>query len=100
MIELSIPGVVALTSDSSAYVHSKDDPNTPIVECAIPSESEEPDPNMSELEVFDNNEFPDELGAKRKMATKEKRRVNDKPVNVGSKKWKRKYDLKTKYQVE
>ena len=35
-IELSIPGVVALTLDSSAYVHSEDDPNTSIVECAIP----------------------------------------------------------------
>ena len=56
-IELSIPGVVVLTSDSSAYVHSKNDPNTSIMDCAIPSESEEPDPNVSELEVSDNDIF-------------------------------------------
>ena len=99
-IELSIPRVVALTSDSSAYVHSKDDPNTPIVKRAIPSELEEPDPNISELEVSNDNEFLDKPSAKRKKAAKEKRRMNDEPVNVGSKKWKKKYDLTKKYQVE
>ena len=42
-IELSIPRVVALTSNSSAYLHSKDDPNTFVRESVIPYESNESD---------------------------------------------------------
>ena len=84
-IELSISRILAFTSDSSAYVHSEDDSNTPIMESAIPSESEEPDPDVSELEVSDDDEFLDEPGVKRKRAAKEKQRVNDEPVKVGSK---------------
>ena len=63
-IDLSILGVVALTSELSAYVHFEVDSNTPIVECAIPSELEEPKTNVSELEVSDNDEFLDKLGTK------------------------------------
>ena len=43
-IELSIPRVVALTSNSNAYLHLEDDPNIFVREFVLPSNSNELDP--------------------------------------------------------
>ena len=71
-IELSIPGVVAVSSDFSALLHSKDDPNIYIVGPVVLSQSEEPNPKTSDfkdLEGFSTDEdFQDLLAIKRKKS--------------------------------
>ena len=86
-IELSIPVVVPLTSDSTAYVHFEDDPSPYTTDPAIPSKFEEP---VLDLEGFslddDFEEFPT---AKRRKSTLERRKVLGEPVKLGTKKWKK-----------
>jgi hypothetical protein len=57
-IELSIPAVVQVTSDSSAYLHSKDDPTTFVRETVIPSESEEPDSDHTIFVILGDFQSP------------------------------------------
>ena len=96
MIELSIPGVIPLTLDSCASMCSEDDPNVYIPDCILSSKFDELDPNVSDFAIDSDDDFVDLPTKRRKGA--------DGPVEgavkVGSKRWKRKYDLTRKYQIE
>ena len=95
-IELSIPGVIPLTSDSSASVRSEDDPDVYVPDRILLSESDEPDPDISDFAINSDNDFVDLPTKRRKGAG----RPVEGAVKVGSKRWKRKYDLTCKYQTE
>ena len=95
-IELSIPGVIPLTSDSGASVRSEGDPDVYIPDRILPSESDEPDPDVSDFAINFDDAFVDLPTKRRKGASGSVEGA----VKVGSKQWKRKYDLTRKYQIE
>lgn len=96
-IDLSILGVVSLTSDSSAYIHSEDDPAAR----HVPSESEEPEPDLSDSAASDDDGVLDlPLGKRRKTAKLSRISASEGVARVGSRRWKSKYDLTRKYQLD
>ena len=87
-IELSIPTVVALTSNSNTYVYSKDDPNTCIVGPIFPSEFEEPNLEANNFEGLDfDNDFVDFPTGKRKKIALVGAKVMEELVKVNSNRW-------------
>ena len=101
-IELSIPGLVDVASDSSASLHSESEQiGVGSMEFHIPSESEEPDPDASEDDVSEvEGRVQPATCAKRRRTGKAKKIGAEEAVPVGGKRWKKKYDLTRKYQME
>ncbi len=93
-IELSIPAIVNVTSDST-------DPTTFVRETALPSESEEPDLDVSDYDLseVEGRLSPARCGKKRRTEKGRKAGMEE-VVPVGGKRWKKTYDLTRKYQME
>ena len=92
-IELSISGVIPLTSDSSASLRLEDDPNVYIPDCIMPLESNEPNLDVSDFAIDSDDDFVD-------LPSKRRKGVGgpvEGAVKVGSKQWKRKYNLTRRY---
>jgi hypothetical protein len=105
VLELSVPAVVPISSDSGAFVHSEDDPSfqDPVDQFKVPSESEEPEPDLSNEDSSDD--FMSDLdlpAAKQRKVEMEKRkskvnckRNKKKRLNT----WKQKYDMTRRFQT-
>jgi hypothetical protein len=98
VLELSIPPVLSVSSDSSRYVFSEDDPSFVDPHDKVPSgsnldvSSEDSDFDDLDLQLERRKKLKDSMG-KRKVVGEEK-------CAVGSKKWKSRYDLTQKFQLE
>ena len=95
-IKLSIVGAIFLTSDFSEFVRSEDDSNVYIPDRIMPSESNEPDPDVSDFAIDSDGDFVDPPSKKKKDAGG----PVEGAVKVGSKQWKRKYNLIHRYEME
>ena len=75
-------------------MHSKDDPNVYIPDHMMRSQFDEPDSNVSDFAIDSDDDFVDLPSKRRKGASGSVEGA----VKVGSKWWKRKYDLTRRYQ--
>ena len=74
-------------------MRSEDDSNVYIPHRIMPFESNEPNPNVSDFAIDSNDDFVDLLSKRRKGIGG----LVEGAVKVGSKWWKRKYNLTRRY---
>ena len=74
----------------------EDDPNIYILDCIMPLESDEHDLDVSNFAIDCDVDFVDSSNKKRKGVGG----LVERAVKVGSKWWKRKYDLTCRYQTK
>jgi hypothetical protein len=98
MLELSILLVLSVSSDSSRYFFSEDDPSFVDPHNKVPSESDLD--VSSEDSDFDDLDLQLEWHKKLKDSTGKRKVVGKETCAVGSKKWKSRYDLTRKFQFE
>jgi hypothetical protein len=89
---------LSVSSDSSRYVFSKDNPSFVDLHDKVPSESDLD--VSSEDSDFDDLDLQLEWRKKLKDSTGKQKLVSKETCTVGSKKWKSRYDLTRKFQLK